>query len=97
MISGESHQQELFPLMYDECLRVFLDRGYYLNGMCEMEPPKAIDTMFSYFAVVYDPRRQHPTTLLSLEAILTMDQEVVRGYDAQGDGGHGHIEIRQMG
>jgi DDE_Tnp_1-associated/Transposase DDE domain len=37
-----------------------------------MEPPKAIDQMFSYFAVVHDPRRQHPTTLHSLEAILTI-------------------------
>lgn len=37
-----------------------------------MEPPKVIDQMFSYFAVVHDPRRQHPTTLHSLEAILTI-------------------------
>jgi DDE_Tnp_1-associated len=37
-----------------------------------MEIPKAIDQMFSYFAVVHAPRRQHPTTLHSLEAILTM-------------------------
>jgi predicted transposase YbfD/YdcC len=37
-----------------------------------VEIPKAIDQMFSYFAVVHDPRRQHPTTLHSLEAILTM-------------------------
>src|SRR5215510_2839844 len=37
-----------------------------------IEIPKAIDQMFSYFAVVHDPRRQHPTTLHSLEAILTM-------------------------
>jgi predicted transposase YbfD/YdcC len=37
-----------------------------------MEIPKAIDQMFSYFAVVHDPRRQHPTTLHSLEAILTI-------------------------
>ena len=28
--------------------------------------------MFSYFAVVHDPRRQHPTTLHSLEAIITI-------------------------
>ena len=35
-------------------------------------PPKAIDQMFSYFAVVHAPRRQHPTTLHSREAILTM-------------------------
>ena len=37
-----------------------------------MDIPKAIDQMFSYFAVVHDPRRQHPTTLHSLEAILTI-------------------------
>jgi predicted transposase YbfD/YdcC len=37
-----------------------------------MEPPKVIDQMFSYFAVVHDPRRQHPTTLHSLQAILTI-------------------------
>jgi hypothetical protein len=28
--------------------------------------------MFSYVAVVHDPRRQHPTTLHSLGTILTM-------------------------
>ena len=37
-----------------------------------METPKAIDQMFSYFAVVHDPRRQHPTTLHTLEAIITI-------------------------
>jgi len=37
-----------------------------------MEIPKAIDQMFSYFAVVHPPRRQPPTTLHSLEAMLTL-------------------------
>jgi predicted transposase YbfD/YdcC len=32
----------------------------------------AIDQMFTFFAVVHDPRRQHPTTLHPLEAILTI-------------------------
>jgi hypothetical protein len=37
-----------------------------------METPNASDQMFSYFAVIHDARRQHPTTLHSLEAIITM-------------------------
>jgi predicted transposase YbfD/YdcC len=37
-----------------------------------MEIPQAIDQMFSYFAVVHDPRRQHPTTLHALETMLIM-------------------------
>jgi hypothetical protein len=37
-----------------------------------MEIPKAIDQMFTYFAVVHAPRRQPPTTLQSLEAMLTI-------------------------
>jgi len=37
-----------------------------------MEIPKAIDPMFSYCAVVHDPRRQPPTTLHALEAMLPM-------------------------
>jgi len=37
-----------------------------------METPNAIDQMFAYFAVVHDPRRQHPTLLHPLEAIITM-------------------------
>jgi DDE_Tnp_1-associated/Transposase DDE domain len=35
-----------------------------------MDTPNAIDHMYSYFAAVEDPRREHPTTLHSLEAIL---------------------------
>ena len=35
-----------------------------------MDATSAIDQMFSYFAVVQDPRRQHPMTHHSLEAIL---------------------------
>jgi predicted transposase YbfD/YdcC len=35
-----------------------------------MDTANAIDQMFSYFAVVHDPRRQHPTTLHSLEALI---------------------------
>ena len=35
-----------------------------------MDTPNAIDHMCSYFAVVEDPRRPHPTTFHSLEAIL---------------------------
>ena len=35
-----------------------------------MDATNAIGHMFSYFANVEDPRRQHPTTLHSLEAIL---------------------------
>jgi hypothetical protein len=37
-----------------------------------METPNAIDQMFSYFAVVQDPRRQHFTMLYSLAAIITI-------------------------
>ena len=32
----------------------------------------AMDHMFTFFAVVHDPRRQHPTTLHPLETILTI-------------------------
>src|SRR5215470_464249 len=35
-----------------------------------MDATSAIDQLFSYFAVVQDPRRQHPMTHHSLEAIL---------------------------
>jgi hypothetical protein len=35
-----------------------------------MDTSDAIDQMFSYFAGGHDPRRQHPTTLHSLEAII---------------------------
>jgi predicted transposase YbfD/YdcC len=37
-----------------------------------MAQPTAIDQMFACFAVVHDPRRQHPTTLHALETILTV-------------------------
>jgi len=37
-----------------------------------MAEPTAIDQMFAFFAVVHDPRRQHPTTLHALETILTL-------------------------
>ena len=56
-----------------------------------MEIPKAIDQMFSYFAVVHDPRRQHPTTLHSLEAILTMTILATIG------GAQNWVEIEQWG
>lgn len=36
-----------------------------------MAEPPAIDQRFTFFAVVHDPRRQHPTTLHALETILT--------------------------
>jgi hypothetical protein len=56
-----------------------------------MEPPKAIDQIFSYFAVVHAPRRQHPTTLHSLEAILTIT------ILATICGAHNWVEIEQWG
>jgi predicted transposase YbfD/YdcC len=56
-----------------------------------MEPPKVIDQMFSYFAVVHDPRRQHPTTLHSLKAILTIT------ILATICGAHNWVEIEQWG
>ena len=37
-----------------------------------MAQPTAIDQMLAFFAVVHDPRRQHPTTLHTLETILTI-------------------------
>jgi hypothetical protein len=37
-----------------------------------MVQPTAMDQMFAFFAVVHDPRRQHPTTLHALETILTI-------------------------
>ena len=56
-----------------------------------MAPPKAIDQMFSSFAVVHDPRRQHPTTLHSLEAILTITILATIG------GAHTWVEIEPWG
>jgi len=35
-----------------------------------MAEPTALDQMFAFFVVVHDPRRQHPTTLHTLETIL---------------------------
>jgi hypothetical protein len=43
-----------------------------LSEKCSMDTPNAIDHMFFYFANVEDPRRPHPTTLHSLEAILVI-------------------------
>jgi predicted transposase YbfD/YdcC len=37
-----------------------------------MAQPTAIDQICAFFAVVHDPRRQHPTTLHALETILTI-------------------------
>jgi predicted transposase YbfD/YdcC len=37
-----------------------------------MPQSSAIDQMLAFFAVVHDPRRQHPTTLHALETILTI-------------------------
>jgi predicted transposase YbfD/YdcC len=37
-----------------------------------MAQPLAIDQMCTFFAVVHDPRRQHPTTLHALETIITI-------------------------
>jgi hypothetical protein len=37
-----------------------------------MTQPSAIDQMVAFFAVVHDPRRQHPTTLHALETLLTL-------------------------
>jgi hypothetical protein len=37
-----------------------------------MAEPTALDQMLAFFAVVHDPRRQHPTTLHTLETILTI-------------------------
>jgi hypothetical protein len=47
--------------------------------------------MFSYFAVVHDPRRQHPTTFHSLEAliIITILATIC--------GAHNWVEIEQWG
>src|SRR5262249_40156272 len=46
--------------------------------MGESKPPQAIDQMVSYFAVVHDPRRQHPTTLHSHEAMWTVTRPATR-------------------
>jgi len=37
-----------------------------------MAQHSAIDQMCTFFAVIHDPRRQHPTTLHTLETILTI-------------------------
>jgi hypothetical protein len=77
--------------MYDGGLRAFIDLLSWLNGRCEMAPPQAIDQMLSSVAVVHDPRRQHPTTLHSLEAILTIT------IPATLCGAHNWVEIAPWG
>ena len=37
-----------------------------------MAQPTALDQLCAFFAVVHDPRRQHPTTLHTLETLLTV-------------------------
>ena len=56
-----------------------------------MDAPNAIEQMFSYFAVVHDPRRQHPTTHHSLEAMLIIT------ILATICGAHNGVEIEQWG
>ena len=56
-----------------------------------MDAPPALHPMCSYFAVVDDPRRQHPTTLHSLEAILII---TILGTIC---GAHNWVEIEQWG
>jgi predicted transposase YbfD/YdcC len=56
-----------------------------------METPNAINQMFSYFTVVHDPRRQHPTTLHPLEAIIIITLL------ATICGAHNWVEIEQWG
>ena len=62
-----------------------------LSEICLMGTPNAIDHMFCYFANVEDPRREHSTTLHSLEAILII---TILGTIC---GAHNWIEIEQWG
>lgn len=56
-----------------------------------MDTPNAIEQMVSSFAVVHDPRRQHPTTHHSREAILILT------ILATICGAHNGVEIEQWG
>ena len=56
-----------------------------------MDATHAIDPMCSYFANVEDPRRPHPTTFHSLEAILII---TILGTIC---GAHNWVEIEQWG
>ena len=88
--SGQSHQQGWFYccIMY---AYVCIDLGHYRNGICWRAIPHAIKQMFSYRAVVHEPRRQHPTTLHALAAILTLT------ILATICGAHNWVEIAQWG
>jgi DDE_Tnp_1-associated len=70
--AGQSHQQVLCLLLYHGGQRTFRVLYLSLNGMLRMDTPNAIDQMFSSFAGVHDPRRQPPTTLHPLAAMLTI-------------------------
>lgn len=56
-----------------------------------MDTPKAVDQMCTYFAIVEDPRREHPMTLHALEAILII---TILGTIC---GAHNWVEIEQWG
>src|ERR1700745_3874162 len=56
-----------------------------------MDTPNAVDQMCTYFATVEDPRRQHPMTLHSLEAVLVI---TILGTIC---GAHNWVEIEQWG
>src|SRR5262249_49554170 len=59
-------------LVYHGGLRALMAPCPCLQGIFSMSTPNAIDQMCSSVALVYAPRRQHPTTLHPLEAILPM-------------------------
>jgi predicted transposase YbfD/YdcC len=62
-----------------------------LSETCPMDATNALNPMCSYFAAVDDPRRQHSTTLHSLEAILII---TILGTIC---GAHNWVEIEQWG
>src|SRR5262249_9658203 len=88
---GQSHQQGLCLLLYHGGLCVFSALCLFSYGMLRMETPNAIDQMFAYFAVVHASRRQHPTTLHPLEAMITMT------ILATICGAHNWVKIEQWG
>src|SRR5882724_4798461 len=88
---GQSHQRRLCLLWYHESLRAYSDLWPCLTGRGRRETPHAIDQMFASCAVIHAPRRPHPTTLHSLEAIITMAILATIG------GAHPWVEIAQWG
>src|SRR6266487_251942 len=69
-VKGKIFRAKAHWILLERARRVWLCLFLRLKTGCI--PPTAIDQMFTFFAVVHGPRRQHPTTLHALEMIITI-------------------------